>query len=53
MNINHELGRVELSMVGFVEEILALMPKTRSATSPAGDHLFHISGGPSFQIGIC
>ena len=46
MNINHELGRVELSMIGFVEEILALLPKTRSATSPAGEHLFHISGGP-------
>ena len=46
MNINHELGRVELSMLGFVEEILALLPKTRSATSPAGENLFHISGGP-------
>jgi hypothetical protein len=46
MNINHDLGKVELSMIGFVEEILALMPKTRSATSPAGENLFHISGGP-------
>ena len=46
MSINHELGMVELSVIGFVEEILALLPKTRSATSPAGENLFHISGGP-------
>ena len=48
MNIttSHDEGLVELSMSGFVDEILALMPKTRSATSPAGEHLFHISGGP-------
>ena len=46
MDINHDIGRVELSMIGFVEEVLALMPRTRSATSPAGEGLFHISGGP-------
>ena len=46
MEISHDLGKVELSMTGFIEEILELMPKTRSATSPAGDHLFHVSGGP-------
>ena len=46
INIDHQTGKVELSMTGFIAEILSLVPKTRSCTTPAGENLFHISGGP-------
>lgn len=46
ININHNEDVVELTMKGFIDEILSLMPQTRSATSPAGEKLFYVSGGP-------
>lgn len=43
---DHEDSSIKLSMLGFTEDILSLMPKTRTCSTPAGTNLFEIKGGP-------
>jgi len=46
MSIEQSNDYYYLSMFGFIDEILSVMPRTRAASTPAGTNLFHISGGP-------